>query len=104
MRSSGRCEVHVSAISRVETLGYHRLGANERAWFERFFAAAIVHPLDDAVIDRAIQLRGHRKMGLGDALIAATALVHDLMLVTRNAVDFQWVPDIRLVDPYATGG
>lgn len=40
-------------------------------------------------------------MSLGDAIIAATALVHDLTLVTRNLDDFRWIAGLRLLDPLA---
>lgn len=33
-----------------------------------------------------------------DGLIAATALLHDLTLVTHNVTDFQYVPDLRVED------
>ncbi|MCC7474350.1 MAG: type II toxin-antitoxin system VapC family toxin [Pirellulales bacterium] len=33
-----------------------------------------------------------------DLMIAATALVHDLTLVTHNTRDFQHVPGLRLED------
>ena len=33
-----------------------------------------------------------------DLIIAATALVHDLTLVTHNTRDFQKIPDLRLED------
>jgi hypothetical protein len=36
---------------------------------------------------------------LGDALIAATALVHNLELVTHNVADFSWIAGLRVVDP-----
>jgi predicted nucleic acid-binding protein len=39
-------------------------------------------------------------MSLGDALIAATALVHDLTLVTRNVEDFQWIQGLLLLNPF----
>ena len=39
-------------------------------------------------------------MGLGDALIAATALVHNRTLVTRNTADLAWVDGLRLSDPF----
>lgn len=42
-------------------------------------------------------------MGLGDALIAATALVHGLTLVTRNVKDFRRIDGLDLLDPSAIG-
>jgi toxin FitB len=38
-------------------------------------------------------------MSLGDAIIAAMALVHDLTLVTRNIEDFQWISELSLLNP-----
>jgi hypothetical protein len=40
-------------------------------------------------------------MGLADAIIAATALVHGLNLVTRNDGDFKHVAGLRVVNPFA---
>jgi predicted nucleic acid-binding protein len=40
-------------------------------------------------------------MGLGDALIAATALVHQCPLVTRNVDDFKHVVGLEIIDPFA---
>jgi predicted nucleic acid-binding protein len=56
--------------------------------------------LDEAVADRAIALRRQRNMGLGDAIIAATALVHGIALVTRNTREFQHVENLQLIDPF----
>ena len=39
-------------------------------------------------------------MTLGDALVAGTALAHDLTLVTRNTSDFDWISDLSLLDPF----
>ena len=39
-------------------------------------------------------------MGLADTIIAATALVHDLPLVTRNEEDFKHVTGLRVVNPF----
>ena len=33
-----------------------------------------------------------------DLMIAATALVHDLTLVTHNVKDYQNIPDLQIVD------
>jgi predicted nucleic acid-binding protein len=96
-----RHEPSVSAISMVETLGYHLLGDAEREFLVEFFAAAEVLHIDEAVINEAIGLRQQHRISLGDALIAATARVHGLMLVTRNSTDFQWIEGLQLLDPLA---
>lgn len=90
----------VSAVSVVEVLGFHRLTDAERVHFEAFFAAATVLPLSDAVVAQAVKLRQIRKMSLGDAFVAATALLHNRKLVTRNTKDFEWVAGLRLLNPF----
>jgi hypothetical protein len=42
-------------------------------------------------------------MSLGDALVAATALVFGRELLTRNVKDFAEVPGLVVVDPLAAG-
>ncbi len=91
----------VSAVSVVEVLGYHLITPADKTQYERFFQGALVHAVTDAVIQRAVALRQARKMSLGNALIAATALEHNLTLVTRNTADFKHVPGLTLVDPLA---
>ncbi len=41
-----------------------------------------------------------RSMPIKDSLVAATALAHDLVVVTRNRRDFENAR-VRLVDPFA---
>jgi predicted nucleic acid-binding protein len=93
----------VSVVSVVEVLGYHKLTAEDRQHFEAFFAAAHVLSVSDAVVARAVTLRQARKMSLGDALIAATALVFGRELLTHNTQDFLGIPDLLVVDPIAAG-
>lgn len=62
-----------------------------------------VLPFDLAGAEIAGRIRGQQlRRGISfnpsDLMIAATALAHDLTLVTHNVRDFQRVPDLRLVD------
>ena len=90
----------VSAVSYVEVLGYHQLEDQDRQYFAQFFRLAQVFPLSQAVLDQAVALRQQRRMSLGDALVASTALVHGLTLVTRNVEDFRWIQGLSLLNPF----
>ncbi|GDX12108.1 motility twitching protein PilT [Verrucomicrobiota bacterium] len=96
-----RSDLAVASVSCIETLGYHRLSDAERLGLEAAIARMTVLTLEDAVVARAISLRQERKMGLADAIIAATALVHQLPLVTRNVDDFKHVAGLEIVNPFA---
>ena len=86
-------------ISYVEVVGYHRLTEKDQRYFEDFFIAAPVLLISIDILERATWLRQQRSIGLGDALIAATALVHELQLLTANTDDFEWISDLRISNP-----
>lgn len=91
----------VSVVTRIEVLGYHRLTQEDKTDLLAFLVGGRELALDHAVAQTAVQLRQQRRMGLGDAIIAATALVHGLPLVTRNVDDFKHVENLKLVNPFA---
>jgi len=66
------------------------------AWFE-----GRMLPIDFAVADRWGRLLAEvgRSVPTIDSLLAATALYHELRLVTRNAVDFDY-PGLELINPW----
>lgn len=51
------------------------------------------------IIDLSISLRQQRKMSVGDAIIAATALKYRETLATRNTADFNWIKGLKIIDP-----
>ncbi|CDL81774.1 type II toxin-antitoxin system VapC family toxin [Xenorhabdus sp. DI] len=67
-------------------------GAMLRAWLEQHvlpeFAGRTL-PVDTAVAQRCARLHVPDKCSERDALIAATALVHGMTVVTRNVADFR---------------
>lgn len=95
-----RSDLAAASVTRIETLGFHRLTETHRHGLELVFSRMKILGLDEAVIDRAIALRQRRNMGLADAIIAATALVHTLPLVTRNTEDFQNIDGLQLINPF----
>jgi toxin FitB len=91
----------VSEVSRIEALGYWNITASEEAAIRRTLDTLVLLTIDGAVAEEAIRVRQRQRLSLGDAIIAATALVHDLTLATRNVRDFRSVPGLKLIDPYA---
>lgn len=77
-------------------------GALLRAWLEQRvvpeFAGRIL-PVDEAVARRCAGLHVPDPRPVHDALIAATALVHGLTVVTRNTADFA-ATGVTLLDPW----
>ncbi len=89
----------VSAISKVEVLGFNGLSAQEQTYFNSIFQILQVLEVDEQTIEKAIEIRKKKRIKLGDALIAATALVHDLELNTRNVGDFNNINGLKLANP-----
>lgn len=92
-----------SVITIVEVLGCHKLSQLARGELEKFFAATEILPITDAIVASAVTLRQSRKMSLGDALIATTALTAGRTLLTHNTRDFAWVAGLTVIDPLAAG-
>ena len=77
-------------------------GAMLRAWLDRKvlpeFAGRIL-PIDTAVAQRCARLHVPDPRSERDALIAATALVHRMTVVTRNLADFERT-GVALLNPW----
>jgi predicted nucleic acid-binding protein len=61
-----------------------------------------VLPVDMAVARRCAGLHVPDRRGERDALIAATALVHGMSVVTRNEVDFEPM-GVGVINPWVGG-
>lgn len=95
-------DVGISSVTRIEALGYAGISKEEDEAIRGFLATSLSYPLDDEIVEKAIALRQQKKMGLGDAVIAATALEYDLPLVTRNEDDFKHIAGLKIINPFAS--
>lgn len=91
--------VSASILSKVEVLGFHSLENHEQLYFESIFKSIKLLPVNLDIIDKAIELRQQKKMSLGDSIIAATTLVYDAELYTRNTNDFKHIQGLKLLNP-----
>jgi predicted nucleic acid-binding protein len=74
-----------------------------RRWLDRSVASAFAErflPVDERVARRAAALHVPDPAPFRDALIAATALVHTMTVVTRNAGDFSRFEGVEVSNPW----
>jgi predicted nucleic acid-binding protein len=93
-------ELNVSIIVKIETLGFNG-EEDEMQKLKDFLSLAKIYYVDDLIADKTIDLRKiHRKLKLGDAIIAATALINNLILISRNTKDFEDISGLTCINPY----
>jgi len=77
-------QIAISQITRMELLGFPSLPMEEEQRIQGFLQSCRVLLIDEAIEQQAIQLRRKGNCKLPDAIIAATALVHQLRLLTLD--------------------
>ncbi|HMV42502.1 MAG TPA: type II toxin-antitoxin system VapC family toxin [Leptospiraceae bacterium] len=92
-------ENSISEISILEVLGYHKITEEEKIYFKSAFTILTIIPLNRNIIDKAVELKQQRKLSIGDSIIAATALILSLDVLTRNEDDFSAIKDIKVFNP-----
>jgi toxin FitB len=108
LQSTEDADLHLSAV----TLGEIQAGieltrdqdapkaAEIEAWLELVARSYNVLPMDGAAFRTGARLMHRRSDTLyEDAMIAATAAVHNLTVVTRNVADFAPF-DVRVLNPF----
>ena len=94
-----RNEHALSVINWIELL-VNPKSPREKAVLEAFVANSLVLPVDAAVVQQTIRLRQQYRTKLPDAIVAATALVHGLVLVSRNTADFGRITGLQVINPH----
>jgi len=89
----------VSVIVQIEVLGFNGLPVDMQR-LQSFLSFANMLYVTDEVIQSTIHLRKSNKIKLGDAIIAATAIVYKHSLITRNTKDFINLPGLTVIDPF----
>lgn len=81
---------NISIITKIEFLGWGEFLADESLYSKakEFISYANVFELDEEIAEQTIALRQRFKTKTPDAIIAATALINGLTVVTNNSDEF----------------
>jgi predicted nucleic acid-binding protein len=91
---------NISVITKIEVLRFNA-PATSYAILKEFIDECVILELTDMIVDKTIAICKSSRIKLPDAIIAATALVNNLSLITRNISDFKNIAGLELLDPWA---
>ena len=91
--------IDISVISQIEVLRFNDTPENEKI-LVNFINSSIIHSLNIEIVRKTIDLCKQSKIKLPDAIVAATSLIENFVLVTRNIDDYKKIPDIELLNPW----
>ena len=93
-------EINISVITKIEVLSFEPDKDDNYTVLVDFFESSNTFELTNDIVNKTIQIRQKQKIKLPDAVIASTALVNGLILVSRNTKDFKNVPNLEILNPY----
>ena len=92
----GTDAIHYSIVTRAELFAGR---GSEESQISLLLAPFLEVALDRPIAERAGRLRRSSPIRLPDALIAASAIERDCLLVTRNVRDFRGIEGLQLRPP-----
>jgi len=91
-------EIAISQITFIEVLSFDFTQEVEKD-VKALLSTFKIFDVTSDVSNQAIKNRKLKKIKIPDNIIASTAMVNDLILVTRNVKDFR-VLDVRVFNPF----
>ena len=84
----------ISIITKIELLGYKSITQE----VQDLVGVSLTIGLTDEIVNQTIQIRKQYKIKLPDSIIAATAMILDLILLSRNTSDFGKIKGLNQLD------
>ncbi|MGR3310100.1 MAG: type II toxin-antitoxin system VapC family toxin [Candidatus Brocadiales bacterium] len=91
---------NISILTKIEFLGWDKHTPDGFEKCKRLIKPANIYPVDEDIANKAIELRRKTNMKLADAVIAATAIIHNLKLATSNVGDFKAIEGLGVTNPF----
>lgn len=87
----------LSIISQIELLSW-KADPTIESLIQEFISDSRVFELSQEIISTCIAIRRNYSIKTPDAIIAATAIVEDLVLITKNIRDFSKIKGLRILN------
>ena len=88
----------ISVITEIEALSWINPDKSKEQIVKTFVQDANILALTPEVVAQTIRIRRSRKIKTPDAIMAASAIVHNLTLITSDS-DFINIENLNIIDP-----
>ncbi len=88
----------ISGITEIEALSWINPDKSKEQIVKAFIQDATVLTLTPDVVAQCVSIRRSRKIKIPDAIMAATAIVHNRTLITSDS-DFKNIAGLNVIDP-----
>lgn len=89
-----------SVITEIELFSWKTATQFDLDLVNLFVDLSLSFELQKDIRKKAAELRRRHNLELPDAIIAATAIVHEITLVTSNTSDFAGIENLLLLNPF----
>ena len=90
---------NLSIITQIELLCWKTEKSLEHK-IENFIMDSTILDIDSEVVKLCVKIRKNKKIKTPDAIIAATALANNYILITNNEIDFKHIKDLKIQNPH----
>jgi predicted nucleic acid-binding protein len=91
---------NISVITEIEALSWINPDESKETTVQEFIKDANVLNISPAIVSECVKIRRSKKIKTPDAIIAATAIAHNLILITSDN-DFNNIKGLKVVNPYS---
>jgi predicted nucleic acid-binding protein len=88
----------ISVITQIEALSWINSDKSKEQIVKAFVQDAAILTITPPVVAQCVSIRRSRKIKIPDAIMAATAIVHNLTLITGDA-GFNDIQGLNIIDP-----
>lgn len=86
-----------SPINQIELLVFNG-DPDDLAKIQTLIDGSVIMAIDEEIVAQAILIRRQKKIKLPDAVIAATSVVNNLTIVSRNEKDFKGLKGVKVIN------
>jgi predicted nucleic acid-binding protein len=88
----------ISVITQIEALSWVNYDKTKEEVLKNFVQDAIILSLTPEIVEQCVRIRRSKKMKTPDAIIAATAIINDFILISSDS-DFNAISGLQVLNP-----